>query len=114
MARHDLHNDLSLSEAFQRVVDNSQHVMLAHISSLRFDVKEDLGRALSSIVLIGIGVILVNGAWLSLMAFTLQELSSHLSLLASLAIVGSVNGLVGAGIALVGVRRIRQQKGIVK
>ena len=114
MASQDVHNDLSLSGAFQRVVDSSQHVMLAHISSLRFEVKEDLGRALTSLVFIGVGVILVNSAWLSLMAFTLQGLSGHLSLLASLAIVGSVNGLVGAGLALVGVRRLRQGRGVVR
>jgi hypothetical protein len=47
MVNQDVHNDLSFSEALQRVVDSSQNVMLAHISSLRFEVKEDLGRALS-------------------------------------------------------------------
>jgi uncharacterized membrane protein YqjE len=92
MANEDVHNDISFSEALQRVVDSSQHVMLAHISSLRLEVKEDLGRALSSLFLIGAGVILINGAWLSLMAFTLHGLNDHLSLLASLAIVGSFTG----------------------
>ena len=111
MTSQDLHNDLSLSEALQRVVDSSQHVMQAHISSLRFEVKEDLGRALNGLFLVGVGVILINGAWISLMAFTLRGLSDHLSLLASLAIVGSFNGLVGAGLALVGVQRLRQRKG---
>jgi hypothetical protein len=47
MVNQDVHNNLSFSEALQRVVDSSQNVMLAHISSLRFEVKEDLGRALS-------------------------------------------------------------------
>jgi hypothetical protein len=47
MVNQDVHTDLSFSEALQRVVDSSQNVMLAHISSLRFEVKEDLGRALS-------------------------------------------------------------------
>ena len=84
--------------------------MQAHISSLRLEVKEDLGRALSSIFFIGAGVILINGAWLSLMAFTLHGLSDQLSLLASLAIVGSFTGLIGAGLALAGVQRLRQRK----
>jgi hypothetical protein len=110
MANEDVHNDISFSEALQRVVDSSQHVMLAHISSLRLEVKEDLGRALSSLFLIGAGVILINGAWLSLMAFTLHGLNDHLSLLASLAIVGSFTGLIGAGLALAGVQRLRQLK----
>jgi uncharacterized membrane protein YqjE len=110
MANQDVHNDPSFSEALQRVVDSSQHVMLAHISSLRLEVKEDLGRALSSLFLIGAGVILINGAWLSLMAFTLHGLNEHLSLLASLAIVGSFTGLIGAGLALAGVQRLRQLK----
>src|ERR1051325_5577240 len=105
MASQDVHNDLSLSGAFQRVVDSSQHVMLAHISTLRFEVKEDLGRALISLGFIAIGVILINGAWLSLMAFTLQGLSGRFSLIASLAIVGSFNGLVGAGLAVLGIRQ---------
>jgi uncharacterized membrane protein YqjE len=110
MANQDVKNDLSLSGALQRVVDSSQNVMLAHISSLRFEVKEDLGRALSSLFLIGAGVVLINGAWLSLMAFTLQGLDEHLSLLASLAIVGSFTGLIGAGLALAGVQRFRRLK----
>jgi Putative Actinobacterial Holin-X, holin superfamily III len=66
--------------------------------------------ALSSLFLIGVGVILLNGAWLSLMAFVLQGLNEHLSLLASLAIVGSFTGLIGAGLALAGVQRLRQLK----
>jgi putative superfamily III holin-X len=111
MANQDVHNDPSFSEALQRVVDSSQNVMLAHISSLRLEVKEDLGRALSSLLLIGGGVILINGAWLSLMAFTLHGLNEHLSLLASLAIVGSFTGLIGAGLALAGVQQLRQLKG---
>jgi hypothetical protein len=83
--------------------------MLAHISSLRLEVKEDLGRALGSLLFVGAGVILLNGAWLSLMALlTLHGLNGQLSLLASLAIVGSFTGLVGAGLALAGVRRLRQ------
>jgi Putative Actinobacterial Holin-X, holin superfamily III len=110
MANQDVHNDPSFSEALQRVVDGSQNVMLAHISSLRLEVKEDLGRALSSLLLIGGGVILINGAWLSLMAFTLHGLNEHLSLLASLAIVGSFTGLIGAGLALAGVQQLRQLK----
>ena len=110
MSNQDLQNDPSLSGALQRVVDSSQNVMLAHISSLRCEVKEDLGRALSSLVLIGAGVVLINGAWLSLMAFTLHGLNGHLSLLASLAIVGSFTGLMGAGLALAGVQRLRQLK----
>jgi uncharacterized membrane protein YqjE len=110
MANQDVDNDLSFSGALQRVVDSSQNVMLAHVSSLRLEVKEDLGRALSSLLLIGAGVILINGAWLSLMAFTLHGLNDHLSLLASLAIVGSFTGLIGAGVALAGVQRLRQLK----
>ena len=110
MPNQDVDNDLSFSRALQQVVDSSQHVMLAHISSLRLEVKEDLGRALSSLFLIGAGVILINGAWLSLMAFTLHGLNDHLSLLASLAIVGSFTGLIGAGRALAGVQRLRQQR----
>jgi len=110
MADQDAHNDLTLSGALQRVVDSSQHVMLAHISSLRLGVKEDIGRALSSIFFIGAGVILINGAWLSLMAFTLHGLTDHLSLFASLAIVGSFTGLIGAALALAGVQRLRQLK----
>jgi hypothetical protein len=110
MANQDVHNDPSFSEALQRVVDSSQNVMLAHISSLRLEVKEDLGRALSSLLLIGGGVILINGAWLSLMAFMLHGLNEHLSLLASLAIVGSFTGLIGAGLALAGVQQLRQLK----
>jgi len=110
MANQDVHNDLTLSGALQRVVDSSQHLMLAHISSLRLEVKEDLGRALSSLFLIGAGVILINGAWLSLMAFTLHELNDHMSPFASLAIVGSFTGLIGAGLALAGVQRLRQLK----
>jgi hypothetical protein len=110
MSNQDLQNDPSLSGALQRVVDSSQNVMLAHISSLRCEVKEDLGRALSSLFLIGAGVVLINGAWLSLMAFTLRGLNDHVSLLASLAIVGSFTGLIGAGLALAGVQRLRQLK----
>jgi hypothetical protein len=110
MANQDADGDLTLSGALQRVVESSQHVMLAHISSLRLDVKDDLGRALSSLFFIGAGVILINGAWLSLMAFMLHGLSDHLSLLASLAIVGSFTGLIGAGLALAGVQRLRQPK----
>ena len=110
MADQDARNDLSLSEALQRVVDSSQHVMLAHINALRLEVKEDLGRALRSIFFIGAGVILINGAWLSLMAFMLHGLSGQLSLLASLAIVGSFTGLIGVGLALAGVHRLREPK----
>ncbi len=110
MASQDAHNDLSLSEALQRVVDSSQQLMLAHISSLRLEVKEDLGHALSSLFFVGAGVILINGAWLLLMAFTLHGLNDQLSLLASLAIVGSFTGLIGAGLAFAGVRRLRPLK----
>jgi putative superfamily III holin-X len=110
MANQDVHNDLSLSGALQRVVDSSQHLMLAHISSLRLEVKEDLGRALSSVFFIGAGVILINGAWLSLMAFTLQGLNEHLSMFASLALVGTFTGLIGVGLALAGVQRLHQLK----
>ena len=110
MTNPDVHNDLTLSGALQRVVDSSQHLMLAHVSSLRLEVKEDLGRALSSLFLIGAGIVLINGAWLSLMAFVLRGLNEHLSLLASLAIVGSFTGLIGAGLALAGVQRLRQQR----
>jgi hypothetical protein len=53
MANQDVHNDLTFSGELQQVVDSSQNVMLAHISSLRLEVKEDLGRALSSLLLIG-------------------------------------------------------------
>jgi len=110
MANQDAHNDLTLSEALQRVIDSSQHVMLAHVASLRLEVKEDIGRALSSLFLIGAGVILLNGAWFALMAFTLHGLSDHLSLRASLAIVGSFTGLIGAGLALAGVQGLRELK----
>ena len=110
MANSDVDNELSLSGALQRVVDSSQNVMMAHINTLRIDVKEDLSRALSSIFFIGAGVILVNGAWLSLMAFTLHGLSDHLSLFASLAIVGSFTGLIGAGVMLAGLRQLRQRR----
>jgi hypothetical protein len=106
----DVHADLSLSGALHRVVDSSQHVMLAHISSLRLEVKEDVGRALSSLFLVGAGMVLINGAWLSLMAFTLHGLSDHLSPLASLAIIGSFTGLIGAGLALAGAQRLRRPK----
>jgi uncharacterized membrane protein YqjE len=110
MANKDVDNDLSFSGALQQVVETSQHVMLAHISSLRLEVKEDVGRALSSLFLIGAGIVLINGAWLSLMAFVLRGLNDQLSLLASLAIVGSFTGLIGAGLALAGVQRLRQPR----
>lgn len=100
----------SISEALRRVVDGSQHVMLAHLSSIRLEVKEELGRAVGGILVIGAGVILINGAWLSLMAFVLHGLSDQLSLLASLAIVGGITGLIGVGLALVGARRLRPSK----
>lgn len=100
----------SLSEALQRVVGSSQHVVLAHVSSIRLEVKEDLGRAVSSILVIGAGAILMNGAWLSLMAFVIHGLSDQLSLLASLAIVGGLTGVIGVGLALVGARRLRPSK----
>jgi uncharacterized membrane protein YqjE len=110
MANQDVHNDLTFSGALQQVVDRSQNVMLAYISSLRIEIKEDLGRALSSLLLIGAGVILLNGAWISLTVAVLHQLNDHLSLLASLAIVGSLSGLIGAGLALAGVRQLRQLK----
>jgi hypothetical protein len=44
------------------------------------------------------------------MVFVLHELNDHLSLLISLAIVGSFTGLIGAGLALAGVRQLRQLK----
>lgn len=108
MAEPSVQDDLSLTEALQQVVDSSQHVMLAHLASIRLEVKEDLGRALSGILVLGAGVILINGAWLSLMAFMLHGLNDQLSLLASLAIVGSFTGLIGVGLALAGVRRLRR------
>ena len=110
MANPDAHDDPSLAGALQRVVDSSQHLILAHISSLRLEVKEDLGRALSSLFFIGAGVVLINGAWLTLMVFTLQGLNEHLSLLASLALVGLFTGLIGVGLALAGVQRLYQLK----
>jgi hypothetical protein len=110
MGNQQVHSDLSLAEALQRVVNSSQNVMLAHISAIRLEVKEDLDRALSSVCFIAAGAMLINGAWLSLMAFTLHGLGDHLSLLASLAIVGSFTGLIGAGLAFAGVQRLRQRK----
>jgi hypothetical protein len=110
MLDQDIPSDLSLSGALQRVVDSSQNVMLAHIASLQQEMKEDLGSALRSLFLIAAGLILINSAWLSLMAFTLSGLSGHLSLLASLALVGTFTGLTGAGLAVAGVRRLRQRQ----
>jgi hypothetical protein len=46
-------------------------------------------------------VILINDAWLSLMVFKLHELNDYPSVLASLAIVGSFTGLIGAGLAAI-------------
>jgi uncharacterized membrane protein YqjE len=108
MASPDVRSELSLSGAFQGVVDSSQHVLLAHLSSLRLEVKEDLARALKSLLLIGAGMMLLNGAWLSLVAFTIHGLDDHVSLLASLGLVGSFTGLIGAGLALAGVQQLRR------
>ena len=49
VANQDVDNDLSFSGALQQVVDTSQHLRLAQISSLRFEVIEDFGGALSSL-----------------------------------------------------------------
>lgn len=84
--------------------------MLAEIASLRLEVTEDLASASSSVFLIGAGVILINGAWLSLMAFALSRLSDHLSLLASLSLVGTFTGMIGTGLAAAGVQRLRQRE----
>lgn len=101
--------DPSLADAVVRVLESGQRIVLDRVDLARFDLAQLAARVLRGAVLIGVGAVLLAGAWFAAMAGVVVWLyqSMSLTLASSLALVGALSGLAGTAAIVVGVRRAR-------
>ena len=103
--RHN-HTDgeASVATALTHVIEAGQQVILDRIELARLDAREMLGRTLRASVFFATGTLFVVGGWAAIMAMAVILLDRALPLSASLALVGVLNGGIGAALFLRGGR----------
>lgn len=99
----------SIVDALLRVFEAGQRIVVDRVDLARHDLTQLAVDALRGTALIAVGAVLVAGAWFALMAGLVVWLhqSQSLSVVVSLALVGGLNGLVGAAAIALGVERAR-------
>ncbi len=88
--------EASVATALTHVIEAGQQVILDRIELVRLDAREMLERALRASVFFAAGTLFVIGGWAAIMAMAVILLDRALPLSASLALVGVVNGAIGA------------------
>lgn len=97
----------SIVDALLRVFESGQRIVLDRLDLARYDLAQLAVGAVRGTALIAVGAVLVASAWFALMAGLVVWLHQSLSLAASLALVGGINGLLGALAVRAGVERAR-------
>ena len=105
---NDTVENMLLTQAFERVLSPTQLAFIAQFKRLRIEAEEDLTRTLEGAACLFAGLLVVSIAWIAFMALSVHLLRRPLSLAASLAIVGSVNLLVGSWLIATSVRSLRR------
>jgi hypothetical protein len=95
----------SLVESIIRLIDAGHRLVLDRIDLVRYDLGELANRTLRGAALIGIGVVLLAGAWCALMTGAVLWLTPLLSLPGSVVVVALFTSVAGAGMVAVGIRR---------
>ncbi|MGH7788071.1 MAG: phage holin family protein [Candidatus Binatia bacterium] len=99
--------DPSIVDALLRVFESGQRIVLDRVDLARYDLAQLAAGALRGTALIAGGAVLVASAWFTLMAGVVVWAHQSLSLVASLALVGGINGLLGVLAIMAGVERAR-------
>jgi uncharacterized membrane protein YqjE len=98
---------LSVPGALDHLVDAVQQVVADQVSLAGFEAHETLRRTLSSAALLMLGTLLAVIAWCAIMIAAHELLAQRMAAWQSLGVIGVVNGFLGAGAAIAGVRRAR-------
>ena len=99
----------SLGDSLVRVVEAGQRVVLDRIDLARLDVSQAVRRLLSSAELLGIGAMLITGAWFLLMGGVVCWLQPQLSLPLSFVVAAAITVVVGGTALGIGAARIREE-----
>lgn len=99
----------SIVDALLRVFESGQRIVVDRVDLARYDLAQIAVGALRGTALIGVGAVLLAGAWFALMAGLVVWLHQVmlLSLPVSLALVGGLNAVVGGLAIAAGVERAR-------
>lgn len=97
----------SVAEALQHVNEALRGFLEERIELLRLELQEAGERAARGGVLIAAAGVLALGTWFGLMAAAALFLAAWLGAAAGVAIVAAVNGLIAAGLAQSGARKLR-------
>jgi len=99
----------SLGDSLVRVVEAGQRVVLDRIDLARLDVSQAARRLLSVAGLLGIGVMLITGAWFLLMTGAVCWLQPQLSLPLSFVVAAAITVVVGGATLAIGAARMREE-----
>jgi hypothetical protein len=99
----------SLVDSLVRVVEAGQRIVLDRIDLARFDVSHAATRLLSAAALLGVGTMLMTGAWFLLMGGAVAWLQPQLSLPLSFVVAAVLTVAVGGAALAVGASRMREE-----
>jgi len=97
----------SVPGALDRLVDAAQQVVTDQVDLALLEAHETLRRTLSGAALLMLGTLLAAVAWGAIMIAAHELLVQRMAPWQSLGVIGLVNGFLGAGAAIAGVRRAR-------
>jgi hypothetical protein len=105
--KREAHIVRSVPGALDRLVDAAQQVVTDQVDLVRLEAHETLRRTLSGAALLMFGTLLAGMAWGAIMIAGHELLIQRMAPWQSLGVIGLVNGFLGAGAAIAGVRRAR-------
>jgi hypothetical protein len=97
----------SVPGALDRLVDAAQQVVADQVDLALLEARDTLRRTLSGAALLMLGTLLAAVAWGAIMIAAHELLVQRMAPWQSLGVIGLVNGFLGAGAAIAGVRRAR-------
>ena len=100
-------SETSVVSALRRMFDAGHRMVVDRIELARVDILAVLAGALHGALLVVLGIIPAAIGWLVVMRALVLVLESYFAPVASLAIVGAVNVLLGVGAMMAGVHRMR-------
>jgi hypothetical protein len=103
--------DASLGAAIRGLGDSLAKLLSEHVALLEIELKREGTRLATAAVLVGGGLLLCCAGYLVLMGALVASLGPLLGVPLGATLVGLVNLIIGIGVVLVAVRRLRNEAG---
>ena len=104
----------TISDVLQDILRNLQDMVRSEIRLARVEIRDEVGRTVSSGVWIAAGAISTVIAWIFLLWTLVYALATRMPLWAATLVVGGVMAAAAAVLLMVGIRRIQRVQPIPK